>query len=92
MYGSYGRTQHGQDYWVGYGKDAVRMARECAARCRREGLWDTATAWDRVAESCAADSTKPLRCNLPPGVVHYERHSKGTFGKPAGRMFDEDHG
>ena len=89
MYGEFGRTQDGQDYWIGYGRDAVSMARVCAARCRSERMWEMARRWDVWAAQCNADPTKPLRCNLPPGVVTYERHSRGIFGPHSDRMFDE---
>jgi hypothetical protein len=80
MRGSFERDQDGQEYWLGYGASAVRLARACARKCRQEQLWDKAMIWDWWAERCAADNSKPLRVVLPSGLVTYERHSKGNFG------------
>jgi hypothetical protein len=92
MYGSFGRTQDGQDYWIGYGRDAMRMARECAAKCEAKGMWRKMMAWERLWVAHSLDPTKPLRCNLPPGAVRYERQSRGIFGPPAATMFDDGRG
>lgn len=78
MRGSVGR-ENGRDFWIGYGADAVAMARACAHKARENNRWDIAEAWDRCAEVHAADRFKPLKRYLPPGIVKWERHSRGFF-------------
>jgi hypothetical protein len=80
MRGSFERDARGNDWWVGTGRVAVSMARDCAAKARQMGRPDIAVRWDWWVSACTADPTKRMRVSLPPGVVIYERHSKGTFG------------
>ena len=88
MYGKFGRTQDGRDYWEGFGSEAVRMARECIAKSRARRDPARIAYWERREQEHLADPYKVMRCYLPAGMVHYERHSKGTFGPSAARMFD----
>ena len=62
----------GEWFWVGYGPDAIRVARECIARSRREGDYQKAAYWERREQLFKADPTTPLRIKLPPDYV--ERH------------------
>jgi len=58
-----------QWFWIGYGQEAVAMANDCAHRARTAGLFDVAAVWDRWADRCGADTTKPLKIKLPAAYV-----------------------
>lgn len=63
------KRERDQWFWVGRGKEAVRMANDCATRARNEGHPDIALKWEYWVRRCMADPTKELKIPLPQEFV-----------------------
>jgi len=72
-----------QWFWVACGPKAVAMARDCAARARKERCPDIAAKWDRWVERCSADPTKTLKIKLPKEFVERFINPPRYFNGPA---------
>lgn len=71
-----------QWFWVGYGDEAVAMARDCGAVARRRGRSDLAIYWDYWMEACRADPDMPLKIQLPKDFPERRLIRTGYSQKP----------